>query len=309
MKNVFRIVMVFIGATVGAGFASGQEIVSFFVNNGAFSWIGIIICSIIIGFFSFLSLELSRKNIHITNKFTRWIIAVYIICGFVAMAAGSGALLNQLVGLPIIVGVLIFLVVCVVILSFKSKGVVALNTYITPIVIVGILVICVYSFFNLSQGNVSINFPNRWAIPSLVYASYNLLGIIPVFTNLKELSVSRKTNIIASAIASILLCALLLMMWYILRNNYNSAEIPILNAFGNATRMIYAPILLFAMLTTAVSRGYAILSITKIKIWQLVIIAIIVSFFSFSKIIEVGYSICGWLGFWVLYNLLTKYRG
>ena len=47
MKETFSIVLVIIGALIGAGFASGQEIYSFFYSYGAIGLIGIIVtCSL-----------------------------------------------------------------------------------------------------------------------------------------------------------------------------------------------------------------------------------------------------------------------
>ena len=50
MKNVRKIVMVIIGTLIGAGFASGREILIFFSNYGKYGLLGIIITGIITAF-------------------------------------------------------------------------------------------------------------------------------------------------------------------------------------------------------------------------------------------------------------------
>ena len=50
MKNVLKIVFVIIGTTIGAGFASGQEIYLFFNKYGFMGIIGMILSCIITGF-------------------------------------------------------------------------------------------------------------------------------------------------------------------------------------------------------------------------------------------------------------------
>ena len=53
MKNVLKIVFVIIGTTIGAGFASGQEIYLFFNKYGFMGIIGMILSCIITGFIIF----------------------------------------------------------------------------------------------------------------------------------------------------------------------------------------------------------------------------------------------------------------
>ena len=58
MKEIFSIVLVIIGALVGAGFASGQEIFSFFYLYGKNGIYGIIIMGILMGILIYKSLKI-----------------------------------------------------------------------------------------------------------------------------------------------------------------------------------------------------------------------------------------------------------
>ena len=58
MEEVFSIVLVIIGALVGAGFASGQEIYSFFYSYGNIGIIGIIITCCLISLMVYKSLKI-----------------------------------------------------------------------------------------------------------------------------------------------------------------------------------------------------------------------------------------------------------
>ncbi len=62
MKDIFKCLMIIIGALIGAGFASGKEIASFFnyyLNNGKY---GIIIASLLYGVLVFFILTINCKN-------------------------------------------------------------------------------------------------------------------------------------------------------------------------------------------------------------------------------------------------------
>ena len=56
MKEIIPIVLVIIGALIGAGFASGQEIYSFFYTYGIYGIYGIIIMCILLGILIYKSL-------------------------------------------------------------------------------------------------------------------------------------------------------------------------------------------------------------------------------------------------------------
>ena len=49
MKEIFVIVLVIVGALIGAGFASGQEIYSFFYSYGLHGMLGLVVTCILIG--------------------------------------------------------------------------------------------------------------------------------------------------------------------------------------------------------------------------------------------------------------------
>ena len=58
MIEVISITLVILGALIGAGFASGQEIFSFFYIYGKNGIYGILIMSILIGIFIYKSLKI-----------------------------------------------------------------------------------------------------------------------------------------------------------------------------------------------------------------------------------------------------------
>ena len=64
MREIFSIVLVIIGALIGAGFASGQEIYSFFYSYGVIGIIGIIVTGLLIG----MTIYKSLKIIYIKQK-------------------------------------------------------------------------------------------------------------------------------------------------------------------------------------------------------------------------------------------------
>ena len=62
MKEILSIVLVIIGALIGAGFASGQEIYSFFYTYGEKGIIGIIVTSTLTSVLIYKTLKMVCQN-------------------------------------------------------------------------------------------------------------------------------------------------------------------------------------------------------------------------------------------------------
>ena len=58
----------YIGALIGAGFASGQEILTFFVKYGRLGGVGVVISSVIFGLFAYFILALAVEKRCYTMK-------------------------------------------------------------------------------------------------------------------------------------------------------------------------------------------------------------------------------------------------
>ena len=113
MIEVISITLVIIGALIGAGFASGQEIFSFFYIYGKNGIYGILIMSILIGIFIYKSLKIIyQKQVYNYNDFLNlfikntkirnvilWIVNVLLLVSFYIMVAGFGAYLEQEINL------------------------------------------------------------------------------------------------------------------------------------------------------------------------------------------------------------------
>ncbi|WP_052074127.1 hypothetical protein [Tetragenococcus muriaticus] len=56
----FRIAMAFVGIIIGAGFASGQEILQYFTSFGIWGIIGTIVSVFIFGFFGFVIVDMGQ---------------------------------------------------------------------------------------------------------------------------------------------------------------------------------------------------------------------------------------------------------
>ena len=153
--NILKVVFVIIGTLIGAGFASGQEIYTFFFSYGIKGMLGIIISSTIIGLTIYKTFKIIEKN-NIKNykefldffiknekikELINSIINIFILVSFYLMIAGFGAYIEQEINLNNFIGSSILAILCIILFKTNINGIVKINEILIPILILVVLVI------------------------------------------------------------------------------------------------------------------------------------------------------------------------
>ncbi|WIK65044.1 YkvI family membrane protein [Gleimia hominis] len=148
-KKIIKIAMAFLGMVVGAGFASGQELLQYFVAFGKWGVVGAVITGIVMAISGDAILQLGsyyRAREHksvldeVTHPIVSWILDGILIftlfCFGFVMIAGGGANLNQQFGLPIWVGAALMAVLVIAAGFLDVDKVTTLIGAITPLIVV-----------------------------------------------------------------------------------------------------------------------------------------------------------------------------
>ena len=326
MKNILKISSVFVGTVIGAGFATGAELVQYYVRFGRVSlWALIascvlfgVLCAVVlckiywagaVNFESYFK-EFDRP---LLIKIFGYIITIFMFACFCIMLAASGAAFKEQLGLPYWSGVAVLCVICSAAFIAGAKGLVAINTVITPVMLTGIVFLGIYVFFNSHVPVFATEkFIDNIAFSSLVYISYNSLALIVVMTAVHEYVDSRKTALCAAALGGGVLCVGAVILWLILFNfNVTTSEIPILSilkSVGGIGRTVYFPVLYIAIITTALANGFGVAQSFGVNIKVTgVLISIagaLVSYAGFSTLIVTAYGFFGWIGIPVIFITL-----
>lgn len=323
MKEVFSIVLVIIGALIGAGFASGQEIYSFFYIYGVNGLIGIIITFFLISLVIYKCLKIICKNnindydeflkVFVKNKkITKTInivLNILLLVTFYIMIAGFGAYFQQEIGISQIIGSAILAILCVIVFFSDVKGVLKVSGIIVPILIVCIVVIGGINLLDLNYEIEISVFRYGWFLSSILYCSYNIILLIPVLISIRK-QIIKQSNIIYIAILSGNFMIIMSVMVYMLLTKINfdisTLQMPIVYVISNFYtnfRLIYAFIILASIFTTAISIGMGFLqNIAKNKrsysqfVLFMCITSLIVCNFGFSKLVNFVYPFFGYIG-------------
>lgn len=322
MKDTIKAVLVIIGTLIGAGFASGQEIYSFFNIYKENGLIGIVISSLITGMVIYKVLKLTNNNINSYNellerkknkKILKYImniiINIFLLMSFYIMVAGFTAYFKQEFNIPNIITAIIIVILCHITFMKNIEGIAKISSIIIPILITIVLLIGIKANIfetvkTLDFGNIQIS--SNWLIKSIEYASYNSILLLPILIGLKKYAKNNEKNI--SALSTVIFLILSVTIYLILYNfgDMRNIEIPmvyIASSYGVAFKYIYGIVIIFAIYSTMISAGYGFLTnCTKTtRTYRLLallmcISAIFISNFSFANLVNSTYPVFGLLG-------------
>lgn len=325
-KNWMKIASIYIGTVIGAGFASGREIIEFFGVYGVKGILGITISGLLFAILgSMLLVKMYNNNISSLNELIgkmfgakfglilSIIISFSLYTGYSVMIAGSGAIFEEELGLSFNTGMIAMIVFTFIVFLFKLEGLSTINSILVPLLIVGILFTSVYlniregySFSNI--GGATLTSKGNFITSAFLYFGANSLVTIIVFSSLLPLIDSKKTAILGGTVGGIVLWILglsILTSMLIYYNEVVNLEIPMLkisNSLGDTYRKTYSIILWIAIFTTAIANGFGFinrLSESKYSLLYTVlfcILAIPLAKLGFANLVSLIYPISGAIG-------------
>ena len=308
---------------VGAGFASGQEIYSFFYSYGSIGIIGIIMTCCLISLMVHKSLKIiySKKinsydeflNIFIKNEKVTKVISIVInillLVTFYIMVAGFGAYFEQEIGVKRIIGSSILVIMTAIVFFTSVKGVLKVSEYIVPLLIIFIIIIGGTNLLTINLEPETFCIKKGWLLSSMIYCSYNMILLVPALISLRK-QISNYQNIkyisVLCGIFMIIMSLLLYMLLMKVDVELSTLEMPIvyvIRMFFKQYKTIYAFIILMSIFTTAISIGIGLLqningdnkTYTHFVIFMC-ITSLIVSNLGFSKLVNLMYPIFGYIG-------------
>lgn len=326
-KNVFVISGVYIATIIGAGFASGQEILSYFVVYGKRSLWGLLIvtlmftvcCALVLMRVYFDNLHSFKDYMLCVSGRRMWVFmevcaSLFMLAGFCSMAAGSGSLFQSQFGWNYLCGVGVMLALCTVVFLFDLKGILAVNSLLAPIMCAGLVVLGVSVFVFRDVAAFAWQAINKlthnWVVSAILYGAYNLLTSIVILCETRPLLKNGLTGLWVGIVGGGVLGLVLLVIWAAIKLYYGKillGEIPLLvivSRQGRAVEFIYSTILYLSMFTTAVSCGYGFLGRLKdslgigrnLAIIFLLAVGLPATLLGFSGIVQNIYSAFGFLG-------------
>src|SRR5690625_1082141 len=194
MLKVLKIGSAFIGIIVGAGFASGQEILQYFTSFGYMGTVGAIVATALFAYVGMTLVNVGSR-LQTTNHKEAFVdisgrifgsiidcIIIFTLFGVgVVMLAGAGSLFNQQFGLPTFVGSLILIILVAVVVMLNVQQVISVIGSITPFLILFIMMAGLYSLFTMDLSLKELepmaqkhdSALSNWLFSAVNYVSFN----------------------------------------------------------------------------------------------------------------------------------------
>lgn len=342
--SAFKVAATYIGTVIGAGFASGQEILQFFSIFGAMGFWGVIVVTLLFMLFGYIILEMgyllnSKSHLEViktaggkvTGRIIDYIITFFLFGGLTAMIAGCGAIFAQQFKLPSILGNAAMAIITVLTVLTGINGVINSISFIVPFLLISVVGVSIVSLFTvpayISNTINSIinpaNLTRNWLWAAILYTSYNTLMSVAVLAPIGAKAVSRRAIKTGAALGGLGLGIGALSIHLAILRNFNSVsdlEVPMAFIAGSISytiQIIYSVVLIAEIYTTAVANLYGFSArITDTEkhgarsiITATCIFALIASMLGFSTLVKYLYPIVGYGGVLLLTCLLyTKFK-
>lgn len=330
-QNSFALVFMFVtavlGAMMGAGFASGKEIQTFFTNYGALAYTLMIIAFLIFAWAFYIFARIGKiVKPHSISDITRaslgkasygvdilLVLSMFVTFSAMLSAADSFAqTIDPNYTFPWASVVMAILVV--ITLSGGKQSMFNASLVVMPMVVIMLFSVLISFFIGAPKENASIEWLQSTGMQAkgilfaFLYAGLNTISESFIVARVSE-KMNKKQAIVASVSCSLIILLFVFMISTALINAgdyvYNSS-LPMLKlayltntGLGNS----YGLVLLMAIFTTSVSTTYTMTSWLKQFVKNkflstniIVVIGFILSRFGFSNIVENLYPLKGVLG-------------
>jgi len=339
IKHRFMLVMGYLGAVIGAGFASGQEIVQFFVTYGSYGARGVALATVLFALCGGLLLYLAHVQ-KVANyqdmlgyllgprlgHAVDFLLAIFLFLGISTMLSASGAVFYEHLYLSKTLGIFLAYVLIVALLVAGKKGLILSYNILVPVKIVLLLIISGYAAFFVEDNQLeitafSLNAQDswNWLVASILYVAYNFALAMVVLTEYQ--SVTNKRGGISGAAWGGLLLGGLVTINYISLCKFLPGvmhyQVPMLYVAGHinlTAKHLYTIVLWLGIITTAIANAYGFAQrfskLTGLSygvcLFLCMTMALPLSMQSFSSLVSKIYPVFGILGVSIIIALLYR---
>jgi uncharacterized membrane protein YkvI len=340
MKKIIKIASAFVGIIVGAGFASGQEILQYFTSFGYIGTIGTIIATALFAYMGMMLTKLGTRMkakshkeavYRVSGRYLGVVVDYVIIFTLfgvgVVMIAGAGSIPSQQFGLPPVFGIILMSVIVMATIMMNVGKVVNVIGSITPFLIIMVIIVSVYSLttMDLSFADlepIAVDQPSalsNWFISALNYVSFNVAVGASMSLLMGGNEDDERTSSIGGLLGGLTLGILIVLSHLAIFSKVDvvaSFDMPMLKLVDDispALGFFYSIILFGMVFNTAVSMFFSFAArFTKVgtrnhKKFVLItgVIAFGLSFVGFTELVAIFYPLIGFLGLFLIVALIS----
>lgn len=335
--NLLNVALMFVGAIMGAGFASGREIWQFFGVFGKQGRIGILLIAVLFVVLGMMTAYLARilgtndmgriiapgGNPKIENLVS-WFMAIMLFTVLINMTAAGGALLHQNFGISRLVGGVLIGVLVIVTVLGEFERISKVFRYIMPVLFAAVILISVLAV-TANLGASAQREPvkpspiaGNWVLAACLYISYNILAMIPIVATSSVNAKSEKSAMLGSGLGGIFLGVLAFTIVLALQKDMRLrgdgyADACLRGRISKGAGIIYSVLLFAAIYASATSNFYGFTTKLRTdekksrKVILSACLAFLLGLVGFKNVVAYMFPIEGYLGFAIIAMLLVNF--
>lgn len=332
-----RIGFTYIGTVVGAGFASGQEILQFFSLFGKYSFLGVFV---VLGMFVWLGTRMmlmgSRLQATSYEEFNLYLfgprlgrymtvfVGVILFGVTTAMMSGTGALFEEQMNLSFHLGVILTAILSFIVIMRGMEGILSVNSLIVPLMFLFTILIVVQSWQNGEWSQLfaepSRQVHHHWLLSAITYVAFNLAMaqavLVPLGAEVKDERTIRLGGWIGGLGLGFMLMASNIALVLDL-NDVASLNIPlahVISSLGTGMKYFFLIVMWGEIFTTLIGNVYGLaVNIKQIVPFQLhtimisiFIVGYLLSLIGFPTLVSYLYPFFGYCGLILLLLLIWR---
>lgn len=328
--------LAYVGTVVGAGFASGQEVLQFFGLLGPSGIAGIALAVAGFAFFGYVIMALGRTERaashlpvirsavgNVLTPFVDLVVTFFLFGATCAMFAGAGSVLHQEFGLPWVWGAGAMAAASVLTVVFGLRGVVSSLSAVAP-VLIGAVILVSAKATSLRGLKLPSPPPGHgpvlpgWFVSGAAYVSYNIIMAVPVLAAMGARTGTSGDLRRSSFAGAFGLGLCLLAVYLALVSNFPNSlgyEVPmarLAELVHPSGKLIYSAVFLLEVYTTAVADLFGFASrlrtegttAFKLVVFGSALVALAVARTGFSNLVRTVYPLAGLTGLLFLAGLV-----
>lgn len=226
-SGAFQVASVYVGTIVGAGFATGREIVEFFTRFGFQGTIAIFLAGILFILLGskimLVAIEIKAKSFEQLNEYlfgrrlalVMNILLMVMLTGVCAvMLSGADALFTEQLRLPMRIGLIFTVVLTLIVMASGVKGLFAVNSFVVPMMVIFNFLVMLY-VLKFGSGSIPVlhfsgmDRAGEAMLSALSYAAFNLAlaqaVLVPMAAEIKDRSAVKLGGAIGGLLLTIIL--------------------------------------------------------------------------------------------------------
>lgn len=331
----FKVVATYVGSIIGAGFASGQEIMQFFIVFGDSALSGIVLSGVLFAYLGAVTLYLasdlmtsSYKKLYLfllglrASSFMDLVSLFMLAGGLGIMLAGSGAVFSEHLELPGRAGILLAAVITWLVIICGLQGVLTIYAFLVPLKIAAIVMICLWSLVTGCSHSAAVegtkDVAGNWVWSAMLYVSYNMILTVAVLSSLGS-TINKKEGVVSGVVGGLglgLTAGIITVAGLAQYPEILAYQVPLLflaQQAGPLWQKFLGVLIWLAILTTAIANAHGFASRLappnsrqyKLIGSVIVLLAVPLSGFEFTKLVKTVYPFFGYAGLVLFFSLLV----